>query len=152
MGRFDHQLFVFWDSFSDKGGPSGHGDVDPSNSLLGIVGVPLGRTGNETIENFLAKFAGFTSYSGIANFDGDGNITSANIMASGDKGDPHAPYGPLFNDPQWSPSGANSAGPAPRGGGWYLLSTPAPNTDPLALKTTTRTASSRLIWVMTRSR
>lgn len=128
MGEFDHKIFVFWDSFSTMGGPSGHGDVDPTSSVLGIVGVPLGHTGNETIQNFLSKFAGNTHYSGIPNFDMDGNIISADIHASGDLGDPDPPYGPSFNDPQWAPSGANAAGPAPRGGGWYLLSSPAPNT------------------------
>lgn len=128
MGEFDNHIFVFWDSFSTMGGPGGHGDVDPTNSFLGIVGVPLGHDANGTIENFLGKLAGNTNYSGSPNFDMDGHIVSADIIASGDLGDPDPPYGPSFNDPQWSPSGANAAGRAPRGGGWYLLSSPAPNT------------------------
>lgn len=128
MGRYDGQLFELWDSFSDKGGPDGHGDEDPTDSHAGIVGVPIGHSPNETIETFLHKLGGFTNYSGTPVFNMAGDITSATILASGDKGDPDPPYGPLFNDPQWAPDGENTSGFPPRLGGWYLLSTPAPNT------------------------
>ncbi len=129
MGTFDTFTFVLWDPFSTMGGPSGHGDVDPTNPIARIVGVPLGTTANMTIENFLSKFGAFTHYHGSPNFDAiTGDLISANITAAGDKGDPDPPYGPIFNDPQWSPGGANVAGAAPRGGGWYVLSTAAPNT------------------------
>lgn len=128
MGRYDGQLFELWDSFSDKGGPDGHGDEDPTDSHAGIVGVPIGHSPNETIETFLHKLGGFTNYSGVPVFNMDGDITSATILASGDKGDPNPPYGPLFNDPQWAPDGENTSGFPPRLGGWYLRSTPAPNT------------------------
>lgn len=128
MGRYDNQLFLLWDSFSDMGGPHGHGDEDPTDASAHVVGVPLGMTEADTILNFLGKLSGNTHYMGTPHFDMGGLIDYATIHASGTLGDPYPPYGPLFNDPQWAPDGSNTAGSAPREGGWYLLSSPAPNT------------------------
>lgn len=129
MGEFDTYIFVFWDPFSTMGGPTGHGDTDPTFLPSKVIGVMLGASANDTILNFLGKLAAFTHYTGTPNFNMiTGEIISATIEASGDLGDPFPPYGPLFNDPQWAPSGANAAGSAPRMGGWYLLSSPEANT------------------------
>lgn len=129
MGEYDGFTFILWDPFSRMGGPTGHGDVDPTDPIAHIVGVPIGFTSDMTIENFLGKLGAYTNYHGMPNFDPiTGLIVNATIEAEGDKGDPDPPYGPLFNDPQWSPGGANAAGDVPTGGGWYVRSSPAPGT------------------------
>ncbi len=127
MGGFDGYWFYFWDPYSTLGGPHGHGDEDPSGHAgpFGtiVVGVPLGLNDPDaTVSNFASALAANTRYTfTVTAFQNPITALGAGTLTA--KGN-----GPDYHDPFWAPDSSSIAGPSPLGGGWYLYSTPAPNT------------------------
>ncbi len=128
MGGFDGFWFTFWDPYSTLGGPHGHGDEDPTGNPgpfgTTYVGVELGlNSPDTTIQNFAAKLSSFTRYVFVQTvFQNPVTALGAGILTA--KGN-----GPDYNDPFWAPDSSSISGPSPLGGGWYLYSTAAPNTN-----------------------
>jgi hypothetical protein len=119
FGGFDGKWFDLYDPGATPPDPDPTGNAGPFGTV--VVGVQLGLSAAATLAFFNAALGANTRYtSTISITDPMTGSGTGQIIAKGD--------GPDYHDPEWAPDSANIAGAPPLGGGWYLYSTPAPDT------------------------
>lgn len=118
-------IYVLWDPFSTLGGPHGHGDEDPTGTIMDgfiVVGVPLGTTPDGTLGTFTVavqlNLPGWQWTFAATDMSGSGTGTIAALLP-----------GPSWNDIAiFEPDSSNVFGANVSGGGWNVYSQPAPVT------------------------